>query len=244
MKVLALPAVTRTHQTKIKSGAITLKGDLTIPKGAERVVVFAHGFGSSRQRPRSHRVAEAVQDAGIGVLVLDLLTAEEASEMYPRQRRFDIGFFAERLVNATFWLKSEFDHQRVGYFGASTEAAAALVAAAALGEIVGAVVSRSGRPDLAADSLPMVKAPTLLIVGGLDHALIEMNRQAYGRLRCEKQIELVAHATHLFEDSKALDHVAHLAAGWFQTHLTGQRPSAEGIESGFAETNPSAPSES
>lgn len=159
----------------------------------------------------------------MGILLLDLLTAEEASDMYPRQRRFDIGFFAERLVDATFWLKGEFDHQRVGYFGASTEAAAALVAAAELGDIVGAVVSRSGRPDLATDSLPLVKAPTLLIVGGLDHPLIEMNWQAYEKLRCEKQIELVAHATHLFEDSVVLDHVAHLAAGWFQTHLTSQR---------------------
>lgn len=189
--------------------------------------MFVHGFGSSRQRPRSHRVARAVQEAGIGIFILDLLTAEEASDRYPRQRRFDIGFFAERLVDATFWLKGEFDRQRVGYFGTSTEAAAALVAAAELGDVVGAVVSRSGRPDLAADSLPLVKAPTLLIVGGLDHALIEMNRQAYGKLRCEKEIQLVAHATHLFEDSTALDHVAHLAAGWFETHLRSQRRSAQ-----------------
>ena len=229
VNVLAISAVTRTHRTKITSGAVTLTADLTIPQGAERVVVFAHGFGSW-QRPRSHRVAQSVRDAGIGILLLDLLTKEEASEMYPRQRRFDIGLFAERLVDATFWLKGQFDKQRVGYFGASTEAAAALVAAAQLGEIVGAVVSRSGRPDLAADSLPLVKAPTLLIVGGLDHPLIEMNRYAYGRLRCEKEIELVAHATHMFEDSKALDRVAHLTAGWFQTHLNGQRRNAEGTE--------------
>ena len=226
MKVLAIPAVTRTRQTKIKSGAVTLTGDLTIPKGAERVVVFAHGFGSSRRSPRSQRFARTIQEAGDGILLLDLLTTEEATDIYPRHRRFGIGLFTERLVDATFWLKGEFDHQRVGYFGASTEAAAALVAAAELGEIVGAVVSRSGRPDLAADSLPLVKAPTLLIVGGFDYPLIEMNRHAYARLRCEKEIELVPHATHLFENSGTLDQVAHLATGWFQTHLTDQRRSA------------------
>lgn len=230
MNVLAISAVTRTHRTKIASGAVTLTADLTIPPGAERVVVFAHGFGSSWQRPRSNRVAQSVQEAGIGILLLDLLTQQEASEMYPRHRRFDIGLFAERLVDATYWLKGQFDKQRVGYFGASTEAAAALVAAAQLGEIVGAVVSRSGRPDLAADSLPLVKAPTLLVVGALDHPLIGMNRYAYGRLRCKKEIELVAHATHMFEDARAIDHVAHVTAGWFQTHLSGQRRSAEETE--------------
>lgn len=227
MSVLAISAATRTRQTKIKSDGVTLTGDLIIPKGAERVVVFAHGFGSNRHSPRGHRVARIIQEAGIGVLLLDLLTKEEAMDAYPRHRRFDIGLFAERFVDVTFWLKGEFDNQRVGYFATSTEAAAALVAAAELGGIVGAVVLRSGRPDLADDALPLVKAPTLLIVGGRDYPLIEMNRQAYVRLTCEKEIELIPNATNLFKDSATLDHVAHLAAGWFQTHLTDHRRAEE-----------------
>ena len=209
-----------TQEAQIRAGEVTLSGELNLPQNAAGVVLFAHGSGSSRHSPRNQFVARTIRDAGLGTLLFDLLTRdEEAIDAYTRHLRFDIDLLAERLVNATYWLKGELDHVRAGYFGASTGAAAALGAAAQLGEIVGAVVSRGGRPDLAADSLPLVKAPTLLIVGGLDYPVIEMNREAYMRLRCEKEIEIVPGATHLFEEPGTLDHVAHLAAEWFQTHL-------------------------
>lgn len=223
----AARAKSNAEQVQIRSGEITLNGDLAIPNKASGVVLFAHGSGSSRHSSRNQFVAQTLRDAGLGTLLFDLLTQEEeAIDIYSRHLRFDIGLLAERLVNATSWLKGEFDYVRTGYFGASTGAAAALVAAAQLGEVVGAVVSRGGRPDLAADELPLVKAPTLLIVGGLDYPVIEMNRQASAQLRCEKEIEIVPGATHLFEEPGALDHVAHLAANWFQTHLMSQRRSA------------------
>lgn len=223
----AARAKSNTQEVQIQSGEVTLTGDLTIPQGASGVVLFAHGSGSSRQSERNQFVAQIIRDAGLGTLLFDLLTREEeAIDTYTRHLRFDIGLLAERLINATSWLEGEFDYMRAGYFGASTGAAAALVAAAELGEIVGAVVSRGGRPDLAADSLPLVKAPTLLIVGSLDYPVIEMNRQAYTRLRCEKEIEIVPGATHLFEEPGTLDQVAHLTADWFQTHLANRRRSA------------------
>ena len=180
------PAVAKSDawEVQIPSGEVTLSGELNIPRDAAGVVLFAHGSGSSRHSPRNQSVARTIRNAGLGTLLFDLLTRdEEAIDAYTRHLRFDIDLLADRLVNATYWLKGEFDHVRAGYFGASTGAAAALVAGAQLGEIVGAVVSRGGRPDLAADSLPLVKAPTLLIVGGLDYPVIEMNRQAYARLR-------------------------------------------------------------
>jgi putative phosphoribosyl transferase len=216
------------QDVQIPAAQVTLSGELNIPQHAAGVVVFAHGSGSSRHSPRNRHVAQTIRDAGLGTLLFDLLTRdEEAIDAYPRHLRFDIDLLAERLINATYWLNGEFDHMRAGYFGASTGAAAALVAAAQLGEIVGAVVSRGGRPDLAADSLALVKAPTLLIVGGLDYPVIEMNRQAYALLECEKEIEIVPGATHLFEEPGRLEQVAHLAAKWFQTHLRSSRHSAK-----------------
>ena len=224
----AVRAKNDTREIQIPSGEVTLSGELNIPQNALGVILFAHGSGSSRHSPRNQFVARTIRNAGLGTLLLDLLTRdEEAIDAYTRHLRFDIDLLADRLVNATYWLKGEFDHVRAGYFGASTGAAAALVAAAKLGEIVGAVVSRGGRPDLAADSLSLVKAPTLLIVGALDYPVIEMNRQAYARLRCEKEIEIVLGATHLFEESGTLDQVAHLAAEWFQTHLHSSRRTAK-----------------
>jgi putative phosphoribosyl transferase len=212
-----------TREVEIQSGQVTLTGDLTIPAGAPGVVLFAHGSGSSRHSPRNQFVARTIRNAGLGTFLFDLLTREEeAVDTYTRHLRFDIGLLAERLVNATYWLKGQFDHLHVGYFGASTGAAAALLAAAELGQIVRAVVSRGGRPDLAANSLPLVKAPTLLIVGGLDYPVIEMNQSAYIQLRCEKQVEIVAGATHLFEERGALEKVAQLAADWFQKYLANE----------------------
>lgn len=220
-----------SQEVRIPSGDVTLVGELNISRNASGVVVFAHGSGSGRHSPRNRHVARTIRNAGVGTLLFDLLTPdEEAIDTYTGHLRFDIDLLADRLVNATYWLKGEFDHVRAGYFGASTGAAAALVAAAQLGEIVGAVVSRGGRPDLAADSLPLVKAPTLLIIGGLDHPVIEMNREAYARLRCEKEIEIIPGATHLFEEAGALDQVAQLAAEWFQIHLHGSRRSAKNGE--------------
>jgi dienelactone hydrolase len=204
----------------IRSGAVTLEGELVLPEQAEGVVLFAHGSGSSRHSPRNQFVAQTIREAGIGTLLFDLLTQdEEAEDRYTRHLRFDIGLLAERLVDATYWIKGEFDHLHVGYFGASTGAAAALVAAAELGEIVCAIVSRGGRPDLARGALPRVKAPTLLVVGELDYPVIALNEQAYAQLRCEKEIEIVSEASHLFEEPGALEQVADLAAHWFQRHV-------------------------
>lgn len=225
------PKENGTREVEIPAREVTLSGELNIPRNAAGVVLFAPGSGSSRHSPRNRHVARTIRNAGLGTLLFDLLTHdEEAIDAYTRNLRFDIGLLADRLVNATYWLKGEFDHVRAGYFGASTGAAAALVAAAQLGEIVGAVVSRGGRPDLAGDSLPLVKAPTLLIVGGLDYPVIEMNGHAYAQLRCEKEMEIVAGATHLFEEPGTLDQVAHLAAKWFQTHLHTSRHSANDHE--------------
>src|SRR5881394_2956971 len=206
----------------IRSGHVQLEGDLNIPDGAQGVVLFAHGSGSSRHSPRNQFVARTIREAGVGTLLFDLLTQEEeAVDMRTRHLRFDIGLLAERLVDATNWIKRGADtsHLRVGYFGSSTGGGAALVAAAAAGEAIGAVVSRGGRPDLAGDALPKVKSPTLLIVGGLDYPVIEMNKSALARMRCEKELKIVPGATHLFEEPGTLQEVARLAADWFQRHL-------------------------
>ena len=224
----AVRAKSETREVEIQSAQVTLTGELTIPASSPGVVLFAHGSGSSRHSPRNQFVAQTIRKAGLGTFLFDLLTPEEeAIDNYSRHLRFDIQLLAERLVNATSWLKGEFDHLHVGYFGASTGAAAALVAAAELGQIVRAVVSRGGRPYLAADSLPLVKAPTLLIVGGLDYPVIEMNQDAYAQLRCEKEVEIVPGATHLFEEPGALEKVAQLAAAWFQKHLGRDRTAAK-----------------
>jgi pimeloyl-ACP methyl ester carboxylesterase len=185
-------------------------------------VLFAHGSGSSRHSPRNQFVARVIRDSGVGTLLFDLLTPQEESvDAYTAQLRFDIGLLARRLVAATNWLAADkaTKHLAVGYFGASTGGGAALVAAAELGARVSAVVSRGGRPDLAARALPLVTAPTLLIVGGRDYPVIEMNEEALAQLRCEKRLAIVPGATHLFEEAGTLEEVARLAADWFVKHL-------------------------
>src|SRR5262249_51925613 len=186
------------QSVQIPSRAAILTGELMIPSGAGGIVLFAHGSGSSRHSPRNQYVARVIREAGIGTLLFDLLTAEEeAVDIYTRHLRFDIGLLADRLVDATKWIDEESDrlknqtgarHLRVGYLGASTGAAAALVAGARFGESIGAVGSRGGRPDLAGEALPQVKSPTLLIVGGADEVVIELNKEAFARLRCKKEM--------------------------------------------------------
>jgi pimeloyl-ACP methyl ester carboxylesterase len=222
-------AIAAARDVQIRSGASILEGELDIPDDAQGVVLFAHGSGSSRYSPRNQFVAHTIREAGVGTLLFDLLTREEeAIDIRTRHLRFDIGLLADRLVDATNWINGEVDFLRVGYFGSSTGGGAALVAAAELGDRVGAVVSRGGRPDLAGDALPQVKCPTLLIVGGFDYPVIQMNEEAFAKLRCEKELKIVPGASHLFEEPGTLEKVAHLAADWFQMHLysedsTGRR---------------------
>lgn len=201
----------------------SLEGDLVIPEKATAVIAFAHGSGSSRHSPRNQYVARVLQQGGLGTLLFDLLTAEEERiDMRTAHLRFDIDLLARRLSEATAWLKKDAETRDllVGYFGASTGAAAALVAAAHRPRDVFAVVSRGGRPDLAGASLPLVKAPTLLIVGGEDEPVIGMNEHAFAQLRMEeKRLEIVPGATHLFEEPGTLEQVAILARDWFQRQL-------------------------
>ena len=199
-------------------GRATLEGDLRLPTGAQGIVLFAHGSGSSRHSPRNRFVAEALNAAGLGTLLLDLLTPEEeAIDLRTAHLRFDIGLLAERLVGATDWLAAQPDtaRLRVGYFGASTGGGAALVAAAERPEAIGAVVSRGGRPDLAGPALSYVRAPTLLIVGGRDEEVITLNRWALARLPATARLTLVPGATHLFEEAGTLEEAARLARDWF-----------------------------
>src|SRR5213592_4887816 len=186
MKKTAQSIGDQIRLARIPVGAeTTVEGDLTVPASATGIVLFAHGSGSSRHSPRNQFVARTIRDAGVGTLLFDLLTKEEESiDTRTGHLRFDIGLLAQRLIDATYWLKGEFDYLRVGYFGSSTGAGAALVAAAELTDTVGAVVSRGGRPDLAGDALPKVTAPTLLIVGGLDYPVIEMNETALAQMQC------------------------------------------------------------
>jgi len=214
---------------RIPVNGIELEGVLAIPPNARGIVLFAHGSGSSRLSPRNNFVAETLRTAGIGTLLMDLLTKQEDA-LY--RNRFDIDLLTWRLERATQWLMEEpqarsFD---LGYFGASTGAAAALNAAATLGSLIGAVVSRGGRPDLAMAALGSVQAPTLLIVGGLDDVVIELNRKAYARLKAEKQLAIVPGATHLFEEPGTLQEVARLAAAWFRRHLEAQRSGDRTVE--------------
>jgi dienelactone hydrolase len=219
-------------EIRIPAGQVTLDGNLTIVRHGESVqrrtdqakglVLFAHGSGSSRHSPRNQFVARTLNKAGLATLLFDLLTPEEESvDLYTREPRFDIGLLAERLIHATKWAKQqkEITELRVGYFGSSTGGGAALVAAAELPNEVGAVVSRGGRPDLAGAALSKVKAPTLLIVGGEDHVVIELNEQARAQMNCECKIDIVPGATHLFEEPGALEQVAKLASDWFIRHL-------------------------
>ena len=211
---------------QVPAGAVTLQGNLDVPAGAHGVVLFAHGSGSSRHSPRNRYVAGVLREAGLATLLMDLLTAdEEAIDLQTQRLRFDIGLLADRLVGATDWLAQN-PHSRdlkIGYFGASTGAAAALVAAAERPAAVGAIVSRGGRPDLAGAALPRVRAPTLLIVGGNDVPVIGMNQEAMAQLHVENKLEIVPGATHLFEEPGALEEVARLAREWFERYLSGQQ---------------------
>jgi pimeloyl-ACP methyl ester carboxylesterase len=218
----ATPKAEFSELAKIPVNGVELEGALVVPPAARGVVLFAHGSGSSRHSPRNNFVAETLRAAGIGTLLMDLLTKQEDA-IY--QTRFDIDLLTWRLERATQWLMEEPRAQSldIGYFGASTGAAAALNAAATFGSSIGAVVSRGGRPDLAMAALGSVQAPTLLIVGALDDVVIELNRKAYERLKAEKHLAIVPGATHLFEEPGTLQEVARLAAAWFRRHLGAQR---------------------
>jgi putative phosphoribosyl transferase len=206
----------------VKIPPVGLSGDLIIPAKAIGIVLFAHGSGSSRHSPRNRYVASILQEGGLATLLLDLLTdAEEEVDLQSRHLRFDIGLLAGRLGEATDWLQHEIPTRRlpVGYFGASTGGGAALVAAAERPKVIGAVVSRGGRPDLAGPALRRVQATTLLIVGGEDYQVIELNRQAMAEMSCEKELSIVPGASHLFEEPGALEQVSNLALSWFKRYL-------------------------
>lgn len=210
----------------IQADAVTLEGTLALPEETEAVVIFSHGSGSSRHSSRNRFVAGVLQGAGIGTLLFDLLTQEEDTV---HETRFNIPLLTERLIATTQWLKRKPQAEKfgtgnlnVGYFGASTGAASALGAAAALGNEIGAIVSRGGRPDLAIESIGRVSSPVLLIVGGLDDVVIQLNQQAYGFIKAEKALEIIPGATHLFEEPGTLEEVARLATEWFRDHLTSQ----------------------
>lgn len=216
------PAV-ESLEVRIPCGKAWLYGDLALPANFSGLVLFAHGSGSGRHSARNRQVAAALQNVGIGTLLLDLLTAEEEQEdLRTGEHRFDIALLTRRMQDATAWVwaQAPLKNAAVGYFGASTGSAAALIAAARLGERISAVVSRGGRPDLAGPVvLSSLKAPTLLIVGGADHGVIELNEQAYRHMSCEKHLAIVPRATHLFEEPGALEQVCALAASWFTRHL-------------------------
>lgn len=216
------------RHVEIPAGNVRLAGDLDIPPGAKGIVVFAHGSGSSRLSPRNRLVAARLHEQGLATLLLDLLTAsEEREDIGSRRHRFDVELLAGRLAAAVHWVAAQPDvPPALGLFGASTGAAAAIVTAARLANDVRAVVSRGGRPDLAGDDLGRVRAPTLLIVGGADEAVLELNRAAYRALRCERELAVVPGATHLFEEPGALEDVAERAASWFADSLRGAIPSA------------------
>lgn len=210
------------REVRVSAGPVTLEGSLGIPNSAGGVVLFAHGSGSGRHSPRNRYVARVLREANLATLLIDLLTEdEEEVDLRTTRLRFDIGLLARRLLGATDWLVQNPDTEqlRIGYFGASTGAGAALVAAAERPDEVGAIVSRGGRPDLAGDALPLVKAPTVLIVGGNDEPVIGMNEEALARMRAVKRLQIVPGASHLFEEPGALEEVARLATVWFARHL-------------------------
>jgi dienelactone hydrolase len=217
-----MAAVMSGREVMVTSDSVTLRGLLGIPKTARGVVLFAHGSGSGRLSSRNNFVARSFQDAGLATLLIDLLTEEEERvDAGTGHLRFDIAFLAKRLEAATTWLSDTADTRSldVGYFGASTGAAAALVAAAAMPDNVAAVVSRGGRPDLAGEHLADVRAPTLLIVGSRDVPVIPLNEDAYAQLRCTKKLEIVPGASHLFEEPGTLEVVSRLASSWFLRYL-------------------------
>lgn len=214
------------QEVQITAESVTLAGNVSVPNGASGIVLFAHGSGSSRLSPRNRAVAQALNQAGLATLLFDLLTKEE--EIIDQQTlalRFDIPLLAKRLVATTAWLLADehLSQLNIGYFGSSTGAAAALIAAAELTDVVKAVVSRGGRPDLAGEALPKVKAPTLLIVGGLDETVLELNQQAQAQLTVPAKLEIVSGATHLFEESGKLDEVVRLAINWFKQYLENNK---------------------
>jgi putative phosphoribosyl transferase len=209
-------AATAVSEVEIEAGEVTLPGRFALPAQCRGIVAFAHGSGSSRLSPRNLAVANTLERLAFGTLLFDLLSEPEAAS---RERVFDIPPLGERLIAATHWLRRREPDLPVGYFGASTGAAAALFAAAELGEQVAAVVSRGGRPDLAGARLPHVTAPTLLIVGGEDPVVLELNREARARLRCPSELVVVPGATHLFEEPGALEAVAAHAGEWFERYL-------------------------
>jgi putative phosphoribosyl transferase len=218
------------REVRIPSGDARLYGDLCLPPKFAGIVLFAHGSGSGRHSARNRQVAHRLQQDGIATLLFDLLTAqEEQVDLHTREHRFDIPLLTRRMQDATAWacFQPELQNALIGYFGASTGSAAALIAAARLGERIAAVVSRGGRPDLAgAAALAAVRAPTLLIVGGADYGVIELNEEAHERLQCEKQLAIVPGATHLFEERGALEQVAQMAASWFSAHMAHAEHSA------------------
>ena len=222
MRRRRLSVMAHAAKVVLEIGSIDLTGDLIVPSGAKGIVLFAHGSGSSRRSSRNRAVATALHDAGLGTLLFDLLSdEEEAIDARTAELRFDIPLLAERLLGATRWVEAtdNLSDLQVGYFGASTGAAAALVAAADSPQ-VGAIVSRGGRPDLARSALARVSCPTLLIVGGDDVPVIAMNKEALEQLRCEKRLDIVPGATHLFEEPGALERVSELASDWFVDKLT------------------------
>ncbi|HEU4510832.1 MAG TPA: dienelactone hydrolase family protein [Pyrinomonadaceae bacterium] len=224
MSATPKPATAGTaSEVEIPVGHCWVTGNLVVPAGASGIVLFAHGSGSSRHSPRNQFVARMLHEAKVGTLLFNLLTAfEEFVEARTGHLRFDIGLLAHRLIAATNWLRTDerTEGMPLGYFGASTGGGAALVAAAEIDVPIKAVVSRGGRPDLAGSCLPLVKAPTLLIVGALDDPVVAMNREAFCQLRCEKSLQIVPGATHLFEEPGTLETVGHLAADWFAKHFS------------------------
>jgi putative phosphoribosyl transferase len=204
---------------KLNAGGVTLEGNLIVPRGVTGIVLFAHGSGSSRFSSRNRYVAQILRQSNLGTLLIDLLTQqEELVDTRTAHLRFDIDLLARRLVGATEWLSEQHPDLKVGLFGASTGGGAALVAAAEIPDRIAAVVSRGGRPDLAGDALPLVKAPTLLIVGGDDVPVIAMNQEALDRMTCMKRMEIVPGASHLFEEPGTLEQVAKLASDWFKKY--------------------------
>ena len=222
---MARPLDDEECQVRITTEEVILDGSLCVPEKAAGLVVFAHGSGSSRFSPRNTFVARVLRKSGLGTLLFDLLTAdEERIDSVTGELRFDISLLAARLIHATDWLtkRAEAKNLKIGYFGSSTGAAAALIAAAERPDVIGAVVSRGGRPDLAGEALPLVKAPTLLIVGGEDFQVIELNREAMEQLKAKNELAIVPGATHLFEEPGTLEKAAGLAAGWFVKYLGGK----------------------
>jgi dienelactone hydrolase len=219
-----MPTVIDEKSVRLPAGEVELEGNLSVPENAMGIVVFAHGSGSSRFSRRNRRVAETLRERGMGTLLFDLLTAEEERvDEQTAELRFDVALLAARLAHAAAWVTGSEDTAGlpIGYFGASTGAAAALVAAAAAPQNICAIVSRGGRPDLAGPELRRVQQPVLLIVGGADTGVIDLNRQAYAQLPGEKHLEIVPGATHLFEQPGAIETVARLAADWFEDWMHG-----------------------